>query len=333
MELTGKLIQLVAEAQQDKISRTEIYNDESASGEHEFLFFIKPEITLKESQIQLESILEMIFEKLAEFSMNISKVLLLPAKYLEKHNIIAQHYGVINAIAGNANNLNSNAKLKFEELFRVPFNSANVLGGIEFQKEYPELTATSVDYIWQNSPTQKLGGGAYAQELKIDGEAVYLVNGFHPRQLEHFIAPGRSIIAMTLRSNTSWSDARNKMIGKTNPADAAPGSIRRTLLEHKEDFGLKAVSPSWNGVHLSAGPVEGLVELIRYNSDQDNNKQLTATSFDFGKKLLDNFDDRHIAAFLKNDEVVYEGKTVSSFDLTEECNADEAIEKLRKVKI
>ena len=92
----------------------------------------------------------------------------------------------------------------------------------------------------------KLGGGAYAQSIKLDGKPLFLVNGFHPRQLDHFISPGRSIVAFTLVGDLDWSVARNSLIGKTNPAEAEKGSIRRTLWERKDELGLPAVTPSWN---------------------------------------------------------------------------------------
>ena len=49
------------------------------------------------------------------------------------------------------------------------------------------------------------------------------------------------------------------MIGATNPSVAAAGSCRARLLEAWEDLGLtEAPGMPNNGVHASAGPLEGL---------------------------------------------------------------------------
>lgn len=47
------------------------------------------------------------------------------------------------------------------------------------------------------------------------------------------------------------------------------GSIRAELLKNKEKSGMVAVNIASNGVHMSAGPLEGLVELQRFLSDWD----------------------------------------------------------------
>ena len=133
-------------------------------------------------------------------------------------------------------------------------------------------------------------------------------------------------------SDLSWTDARNKLIGSTNPAKAETSSIRRNLLDNCETFGLAEVSQGVNGVHLSAGPVEGLVELVRYNSNfADTSAVKTIADFAFGKMLLNNFSEAQIATILANANINYEGKTISIFDLTEEKNSDEAIALLKQV--
>jgi nucleoside diphosphate kinase len=67
----------------------------------------------------------------------------------------------------------------------------------------------------------------------VGGEEVFLINGFHPKQLKHFIEPSRSIVVMTLSGDLSWSDARNNFVGSTMPAKANKGSLRNDFLEKK----------------------------------------------------------------------------------------------------
>jgi hypothetical protein len=197
---------------------------------------------------------------------------------------------------------------------------------------FPGMTADALDYVWQNIPFHKLAGGTYALEMKIDGAPIYLVNGFHARQLQHFVQKGRCIVACTLRGDLDWSDARGNLIGSTLPTKAADGSIRKTLLEKKDALGLKAVTPSWNGVHLSAGPVEGLVELIRYQSNPAAGVQLTANDFQFGKQLIEKFGLQRASELISNPDVTHNGARISVFDLTEELNASEAVELLAQAE-
>lgn len=334
MEIVTGISNAIQNLQLGNTGRAEIYSNKNVTGSNEFLFFIKPEICMKSASIKLEEILTMMLTKINEQGLKIKNILALSAHYLKQYDIIAQHYGIINAIARDASaSLTQQAKAKFETLFGIPFAGANVLGGIEFASRFPELSASAIDYLWQNAAVEKLGGGAYAGLVKIDGLPVYLVNGFHPRQLEHFVDEGRAIIAMTLCGNTSWADARNKLIGKTNPKDAADGSIRKTLLENKDEYGLPAVSSSWNGVHLSAGPLEGLIELIRYNSNFETGKIMTANDFMFGKSLSENYSKEQLEIIMSNPEIVYKGEKISLFDLTEEINSNEALKLLKDVEL
>ena len=308
-------------------------NEAELVGENEFLFFIKPEITLASEGIALDSILTMILGRIESCGLQIKNINVLSADYLKENNIIAQHYGVINQIASDARlNLSEGARKKFETLYGQTVEEAPVLGGVEFLDKYPVFNPISLDLLWQNKENQKLAGGTYAEDIKLDGEVVYVINGFHPRQLIHFTEKGRSIVVFTLKGNLAWSDARNKLIGATNPAKAEEGSIRRTLLDNKEAYGLKEVSQGSNGVHLSAGPVEGLVELVRYNSNfTEGGQLLTSENFSYGQKLVENFTENQVKAILSNENVTFEGKTISIFDLTEEKNSDESIAILKKV--
>ena len=332
-DLTELLSHKILEAQNEKIYYEEIYKSATEDVKsNQFLFFVKPEITLRSNTIRLKQILELILQKMSEFDFNIINCKLLTARYLDEYNIIAQHYGVINKASADAKkNLSPGAHEKFEELFGISVEKAYVSGSLEFLKNYPFFNPVSLDYLWQNSPAQKLGGGIYVQKVKLDGKEQYLINGFHPRQLSHFTEKGRSIVIFTLESNTGWQVARDQFIGKTNPDDAAPGSIRHELQIHADRLGLSNISSSWNGVHLSAGPVEGLIELIRYNSDFSRNEIRKINDFSFGKMLLSEFSQQAVDSILENPTVIYENNSITVFDLTEEKNSDEAIRILKMV--
>jgi hypothetical protein len=166
----------------------------------------------------------------------------------------------------------------------------------------------------------------------VEGKDIYLINGFHPKQLMHFTEKGRSIVSLTLAGNTDWKTARNDFIGKTNPSDANPGSLRRELLDRKQEFGLSVVSSSQTGFHLSAGPVEGLAELMRYCSDYESEKLKSPDDFRFGRQLKPYFSEQEIGLICSNHLVEYQGGKIRTFDLTEEKNSSEAVKMLKECK-
>jgi hypothetical protein len=326
------ILESITEAAKDHIANELIFENRAMTGSNEYLFFIKPELTLPVPSIRLDLVMEMILGKIEESGLRIRNARVQSAAFLRKHGLIARHYGVINQIASNARNaVVPSGKERFSQLFGVDFDTSNVMGGIEFLNQFPFFSPTALDYLWQSGKFEKLSGGTYVLPLTLDGNRIYLVNGFHPRQLEHFENPGRSIVLFTLVGDTPWKKARNALIGTTNPATAVPGSIRRCLLDNREAFGLAAVTSSWNGVHLSAGPVEALNELIRYQSDPENGQLLTAGDFQFGRDLIARFGLESTLRFLANPTVSFKGKPTSVFDLTEETDSSEALDILSTI--
>jgi hypothetical protein len=333
--LTQTIIDQLRKAKESGVMQHVIYlNNLPSKVRHEFLFFIKPEITLGDNQINHESILDLMFRKLKEFSFEIHDIRLLGASYLEKFNIISQHYGVINSISRNATgNLTPEGTGRFREYFGIMPKDAIVLGGIEFLEKYKHYDPFSLDELWQKSKAVKLAGGTYCALVTEGPDQIYLMNGFHPKQLVHFTEKGRSIVTFNLGSDIDWALARNHFIGKTNPSDAAQGSLRRELLENKSKFGLDEVNSSKNGFHLSAGPVEGLVELMRYCSDYSSGNMRTHDDFGFGRKLNASFSPMQVTKICANSYVNYNGNRISTFDLTEEKNADDALILLKESRI
>ncbi len=325
IEVTSESIR---KAQKEELFFEEIYtNPDLPVGENEFLFFIKPEITLPSATIRLTDILELVYKEIMSFGLGIHNIITLSAKYMAQYNIIAQHYGVINHIATNARKyMSEGARSTFRSAYGMDIDDTKVFGGLEFLDAYPDFNAHSLGLLWQNTAFTKLAGGTYAVKVDIGDEEMYIINGFHPLQLEHFTEKGRSIVAMTLSGDLPWHVARRDFIGSTDPSHAEKGSLRRVFFDDQASLGLPKISASANGVHLSAGPVEALVELKRYNSDFSKPSQIkTFNEFSFGKKLMEVFDDETIGQITNNINLHVNGKTVSVFDLTEELDSDEAL--------
>ena len=319
-----------AQAYYDEV-QTVFSDHTSTCQKNNWLFFIKPEITQANPAIQLEKVLGLILDKIDAFGLHIHSIRNLPATYLKRHDLIRKHYGVISQVASVGKKaLGEDAKKKFTEIFGIEAGEAKMMGGLEFLEAYPFFNAQSLDCMWQNSQNHKLAGGTYIEKWQVDLESIYVLNAFHPIQLEHFTLPGRSIVVMNLSGNLDWADSRSRFAGATNPVNALPGSLRNDLYCMAAELGLPEISQSYNGIHLSAGPVEALLELQRFESDLDGDAGLLRfDAFPFGKRLKESFG-KIPEEIIQNTLIDYKGKKTSVFDLTEELNSEEALTVLNK---
>ncbi len=332
LSLVSPIVGSVRKAQAGLCRTAIIHRNENAPyGPNNWLFFIKPEITQPLPTIKLEAVVTLIMEHVQRYGLTIHEVRLLSADYLKDHALIKQHYGVIDTVATvGAEALSETARERFKEIFGVEVGEVKTLGGLQLLEQYPFFNAHSLDCLWQNQENQKLAGGMYAEKVRIDLETIYMLNAFHPRQLEHFTEKGRCIVVMSLSGSLSWKESRQHFIGATKPQNAEPGSLRRLLFEGKAELGLPEVSQSYNGVHLSAGPVESLVESLRFESDHDGGVPLDPSALPFGRQCVEAFGCVP-DALLHNALVTIDGHMKSVFDLTEELDAADAIEVLKDV--
>merc|ERR1711957_574404 len=106
----------------------------------------------------------------------------------------------------------------------------------------------------------KFGGGFYCAKI---GD-IFVINGFYMDMRKAFTTPGTCIYYFETQwtsSRLSWEDFRGKVLGGTDPAKAAPFSLRNTIFKEWESLKLKSVPNTGdNGVHASASPFEALAE-------------------------------------------------------------------------
>lgn len=85
-----------------------------------------------------------------------------------------------------------------------------------------------------------------------------------------------------------------------------------------------------NVAHLSAGPVEALVEFLRFSGQNplsiDDESVITERSF--GRMLVEEFGVEQTKILLKNPTLHSNGQSISTFDLTEEIDSSDAIKVL-----
>eukprot|EP00672_Neobodo_designis_P015739 CAMPEP_0174832030 /NCGR_PEP_ID=MMETSP1114-20130205/3448_1 /TAXON_ID=312471 /ORGANISM="Neobodo designis, Strain CCAP 1951/1" /LENGTH=335 /DNA_ID=CAMNT_0016065881 /DNA_START=38 /DNA_END=1041 /DNA_ORIENTATION=+ len=159
----------------------------------------------------------------------------------------------------------------FEERFGVPWAAAVVEGRVlnaaaaAARFDVP-LAAVSAAWDAVDERAAKLMPGFAVKRisLKDDGSSCFVVNGFYVANRSLYVAPGAKVRWWTVswrEGDLSWRSFRADVIGATDPRVAAAGSIRRAILDDWEGLGLaKAPDMAQNGVHASAGPLEGVAE-------------------------------------------------------------------------
>lgn len=304
------------------------YASPASPGIHQFVLFLKPEVTATHDGVNLPAVLDLVLSHLHGFGVDIAAARALPAAYLDTHAIMDNHYGVINRISKQGPDaLTDAARDALNTRFADDLaQGALVLGGHQFLAQQPAFSSLALSTLNDNIGTTKLGGGSYAMRLNVLGQRYILLNPFHAYQLVPYTTPGRAILVLEGRSTRDWQDLRTLLTGATNPAKAHTGSIRAALLAQKDTLGLKDVNQGMNGIHLSAGPLEGMVELRRFFSSPEAGHPLPWDQLAFGKALIARGLDPE--ALAQNPDLTRDGKAVSAFDLTEELNAREALERL-----
>jgi len=291
--------------------------------ENQFVFFLKPEATTA----NLKWILESSVKTLSDAGVNFGAVRVVGGPYLDKHNIMVQHYGVISKISKEGYPIISEAaKAKLNADFAADVAVAGLpVGGHQWLANNPDFTPLSLTTVNDNVGTTRLAGGTYLCKFKVLGKVQLVLNPFHAYQLVPYVRKGGALVVFECRSKMSWEDLRTKLCGATDPAKADEGSIRANLLKNKEATGMVAVNLASNGVHMSAGPLEGMVELQRFLSDWDAGKKVSYSELAFGAHLLSlGVTAEQVNKLAENPNVKIDDKTESTFDMTEEQSAVDA---------
>ena len=293
------------------------------------VLFLKPEATTISAGVDVEEILEITLAALSAHHVSVRKSRILNGAYLQKFSIMDAHYGVINRISQLGElALSVDSKSRLADLLKDDW-PMRIMGGHQFQAAYKDLSSFALNVLSDSVGTRKLGGGTYFIVAKAGGESIAVLNPFHLHQLDHFTAPGKAIVLFACETDTTWSQLRQDLIGATNPATAKPGSIRATLLRRQKEIHLPEVSQGVNGVHLSAGPAEGMVEYQRFFSDHFSDCTIPFGETTMGSILIQKGWDAHrVKDLASNPNLLLDGKQVSAFDATEEFDTSNAIDLL-----
>ena len=296
----------------------------SQPGGNEFVIFSKPELGSLDGA-HLDLVWDLFASAFGRYDVTVHRVKTLTGPELEASGLMQQHYGVINQISRLGREaLTESAEEALREALGDRLDAAEVLGGHQFLERYPEFSPFALATLFSNAGASRLGPGSYAVAVNVDGTTVVILNGFHPRQLGFFTADGAVCAFLHASSPTTWETLRADLIGATDPAKAAAGSIRGTLRADPGAYGLTAVNSNFNGVHMSAGPLEGLGELGRFFPEVAEPADWT-----FAAALRDRgASESEVAALLDNPVLAVNGERGTAFDLTEGLDAGPAADLL-----
>ena len=248
---------------------------------------------------------------------------------IENRNIIDRHYFAISrsatVVPGSEYPFSPEEEAAFQTGYGKSLaqirDAGQLLNATEGSVRLGNISSGELNRLWRAGKEVKLGSGLYVS--RIDKPEIYILNGFYPSMKELFTAPGLEVVwfdSIFDPGILSWYDFRHKVIGATDPEKAAPQSLRRRLLEDYRSLGLdEAPSTSKNGVHASAGPIEGLRERMVWLGEESAEDPL-------GQALAEKgIGAKELNRILGNGSLHFNGKTGPAFDRTEDTDARDVV--------
>ncbi|GMH86292.1 hypothetical protein TrVE_jg9123 [Triparma verrucosa] len=296
--------------------------------------FIKPQANTLKTQ-------EYVRSTLSKFCIQIKEEGTIPGTVINEKKLIDQHYYSIasKATLQHPSELNV-PEDKFMESFKEEWvkvvEEGRCVNALQACERW-NVNESTLEKLWRSSEKShkvvKFGGGFYCGLLECEGEELYVFNAFFMEMRSKFIGDNEVYFFSVEweKGVLDWEGFRNRLLGPTDPNEAPEGSIRRTILEKWEEFGLKSKpNKADNGVHASASPLEGLSEKCNWLGSSIDSES-------FGKALLFNgFDEQTIKEYCidpsvegAKDDGVGKG---SVFDAVEDMDAEDCLRKLCMIK-
>lgn len=173
-----------------------------------------------------------------------------------------------------------------------------------------------IDYVW--------GKPAPARTSCLPDE-FFVINGFYMSMRDCYTKPGASVYYFLVEwdcEKLPWASFRGEVVGATDPAEAAPGSLRAQILDQWSSLGL-AEPPNVgnNGIHASASPLEATAEVCNWLG-----RELSTDPFS-SALLASGVRQDVLSEWLTNPLVEFEGKRKDLFDHLEDLDANSCIER------
>jgi len=280
-------------------------------------------------------IVELSKKHLGEKSIKILSEGELKSEEILSRGVIDDHYAALAASAVKTHpkdlQVSDDTKKKFEETFGVSWATATSDGTClnlkQFQDQFPDLSSAEVEKRWRAGTTLKLAPGNYVSKLVEENKMV--INGFYGSMRDKYTTPGVKVYWMLVEfeeAKLPWKAFRGDVIGATDPTKAPPGSLRRKIYEDWKDLDLtEQPSTADNGIHASAGPVEGLRERQIWLGSKTEEDP-------FGKALIaQGISGDKIQKVCLNEVIELKGEKGPAFDLLEDMDSGAALELLKSL--
>lgn len=292
------------------------------------LVFIKPHAVTAKT-------ISFVEQFLSQHQIQLSAARRINAKQISKQGIVDRHYFAIARTSvfskPEGYKLGEGAKSKFADAFGIGWDAAvekgKILNCVDAQKRLDNISGIELNELWKQAQQTKLAPGLYAGYF--EEQNFYVINGFYLGQREVFTSEGAEVVLYEAEfdpAQVSWKRFRGQIIGATDPDKAAEGSLRNLLLERYTELGQTArPEMSRNGVHASAGPLEGLRERMVWLGTKLRKTAFAAALLERGMSR------ERLDELLENPVVQLDGQTGPVFDLTEDLDAETAVEKLTQL--
>jgi hypothetical protein len=202
-----------------------------------------------------------------------------------------------------------------------------VLGAYEALSHEPDLTPAELEHRCRRAGITKLGPGSYASAVKAGGRVLTVLNGFLPALAASWQRSASAVGILECHSPREVAELRAGLLGDLHPGRAAPDTLRGAAGAVAAQHGI-SLSEGRNGVHLSAGHLEGMFQVWRYFAAADG-RDTGATAL--GRTLAALGVTPAALAPLATDPGIPDGpgETVSPYGVTENLARAEAVALVR----
>jgi len=258
------------------------------------------------------------------------------AHQISELEIIDNHYREISMLAMRTFpaeiQVTADAKAKFKAAFSEDWEVAIRAGRVlNVASALKTMDAKALALRWDANERYrvKLASGTYVE--KIDEDGTYVVNGFYAAMRAEYVAAGNKVHWMIVswnRNKISWEKFRSDVLGVTDPAKAAAGSLRAQILKQWKQLELSEMpTVQDNSVHASAGPVEAMRERITWGVVR------TIQQDPFGSAMIKHgANPRILQVWMNNPPAHHDGVTDSVFDMTENKDSIDVLNMMLKIQ-
>ncbi|PRY37508.1 hypothetical protein [Umezawaea tangerina] len=245
-----------------------------------FVTLVKPELLTAASAAE---VLTGIREVLAGGGVEMTRCAVMPADDYLAHGYLLRHYPRLHRVAADGTDaLTSDARVRLDQVL-AEWAVDGAQGAYPALAAHPHVDPAALEAMVSAAGVRKLGSGSYVSALDLGAGTVAVLNGFLPALVRGYADATRLVAFFECRGERAIADLRQNLLGTVDPATAAPGTLRGTAAELADHVGAR-LSASYNGVHLSAGHLEGMFQAWAYFAAHDGDG-LGATSL--GRSLAE----------------------------------------------